>query len=135
MIFPRSFGKTISRRERNKRKHAEEGNKNLNVLHTGFLNDKTTAKHNAKTNRDLITHVLDANSLDILGISEANIWENDEKSQLKVKNYELVTDKLLRKHGRARSMLYIKSSIKYKLRDDLMSEEFPEIWLELPGKR
>ena len=82
----------------------------------------------------MISEVINENKLDVLGISEANLWREDDFSQIKVKNYEVVNDKLLTKHGRARSMMYVRSNLKYKIRTDLMHDDTPEVWLELPGK-
>ena len=69
------LGHIITRKTRNKVKHAEEGNKNQHstALKAGWLNDKTAAKQNLSSNRDLLEKVLHENELDINGISEENV--------------------------------------------------------------
>ena len=123
------LGMIISRRERNKRRHSLEGNKNR--LSFAWINDKRSATQNASSNKDHIEKLLDDNSFDILGISESNVFKKDDLKLLKIKNYNLINDKLLNSWGRARSSVYISDKIRYKVRLDLMTDEFPEVWLQI----
>ena len=72
----------------------------------GWPNDKTSANQNATTNRDLLIQVIKEHNLDILGVSEANVLKETDQARVKIKGFQLVCDKLLATHGRARSMVY-----------------------------
>ena len=127
--------KNTTRKQLNKLKHATEGNKSKSnlKLRIGYWNNKSSAGQKAVSLRDKLCMVLKENEIDILGVSESNIFSEDNKADTKIKGYETINDKLLSKYGRARSTTYIKSKLKYKVRSDLMDEEVPEVWIELEG--
>ena len=70
-----------------------------------FGNDKSGAQEKATSLRDKLSLIIEEQDLDMIGISEANIWKSDESSMLKIKGFDLITDKLLMTHGRARSAI------------------------------
>ena len=114
-------------------KHSEEGNKKNCKIRLSWWNDKSSQNQRASVNKDRLSVILEEKKIDVLGISEANVFGDDDISDVKIKGFDIVTDKLLSKFGRARSATYIKNNIKYKIRDDLMDQDYPEIWLELDG--
>ena len=71
--------------------------------------------------------------MNIIGIPEANLWLEDDSSSYKIKGYEIVPDKLFISHGRARAALYVKNSLRFSIRRDLMSDDFPDVWIEVQG--
>ena len=76
---------------------------------------------------------MNSKKLDIICISEANVMKGDDMGDVGITGFNLVTDKLLTKYGRARSAIYLKEDLKYHVRADLMDEEEPEIWIEIHG--
>ena len=122
----------ISRKKNNKKKHSEEGNRRNKGMTMGWWNNKAAQGHLGRNTQDKVATILKKYKLDLLGLSESNILQDDETSELKIKGYNLVNDKLI-KFGRARSSLYIKENIDYQIRDDLMDEETAEVWLEIIG--
>ena len=110
-----------TRKERNKIQHSLEGNKrNQKNIHIAWLNDKVAAKQKAITVRGNLELLLIRKNLDIAGISEANIWKEDEPADYKIKGFDIVSDKLFSTSGRARTALYINNKIKYDIRENLM---------------
>ena len=69
----------------------------------------------------------------IIGISEANIERDYEKSEQKISGYDMVTNKLMKTWGQARSAMFVKSSLKYKVRFDLMGKNCTEVWIYIGG--
>ena len=123
----------LCRKDNNKKKHSEEGNKKNMSINFGWWNNKTAQGQLGRNTKDSIAMVLDKYKLDVLGISESNILNSDEPSQLKIKGYTLINDKLL-KYGRSRCSAYIKDKFRYKIREDIMDEDTSEVWVEILSK-
>ena len=74
----------------------------------------------------------------ILGISEANLFKNHCIANCRLEDYELITCNTMNNHslGVSRVVVYKHTSVVAKVREDLMSDEFSSIWLEVgfPGK-
>ena len=51
----------------------------------------------------------------------------------KIKGFEIVPERLFKTFVRARSALHVPSSLKFKVREDLMSDDFPDVWIETSG--
>ena len=75
----------------------------------------------------------------ILGISEANLHNHQRKENCDIEDYSLITCKTIDNPNLlvSRVVVYKHSSLVAKLREDLMSEWFSSIWLEVgfPGKK
>ena len=75
----------------------------------------------------------------LLGISEANFHKNHCLDNCKIEGYELITSKTLNNMNLqvSRVVVYKHTSLVAKVREDLMSDKFSSIWLEVgfPGRR
>ena len=73
----------------------------------------------------------------ILGISEANLHQSVDLSLVALPGYSLYTAKTLSnpRIGCSRVVVYLQEGVTAKLREDLMSDQFSSIWIEvnLPG--
>ena len=71
----------------------------------------------------------------VMGIAEANIGKHDRKEEITIKGYNIVIDKGRNKTGgMSRTAIMIRKDLSFKIREDLMSEDFPETWIELGEK-
>ena len=77
-----------------------------------WWNDKGCATTRATTVRDKFMLLLEERNLDILCISEANVWADDHPFTLNIKGYDIINDKLLKAFGRSRSAIYVRKQIK-----------------------
>ena len=67
----------------------------------------------------------------ILGISESNLFQNQDLSKVKIKNYDLITADTMKnpKINVSRVVIYKHVSTSAKIRHDLMDPTFSSIWL------
>ena len=121
----------ISRKKRNKVKHAENGNRKNKNIKCAFWNDKMSAMQKGSSVRDKISATLSTRCLSLLGVSEANLLKDDPEGSVNIKGYDLIPDNLLKAAGRARSAIYVSNKILYKVRHDLMDPETSEVWVEI----
>ena len=74
----------------------------------------------------------------LLGISEANLHKDHCLDNCKIENYDLITSKTMdnRNLNISRVVVYKHTSLVAKIREDLMSDKFSSIWLEVgfPGR-
>ena len=74
----------------------------------------------------------------LLGISEANLHKDHCLDNCKIENYDLITSKTMdnRNLNISRVVVYKHTSLVAKVREDLMSDKFSSIWLEVgfPGR-
>ena len=73
------------------------------------------------------------NNLAVLGISEANFGKDDDPKNVEIQGYNLVWDLGHENQERknARSVIYIRKDLGFKVRWDLMNMNVPEVWLEI----
>ena len=75
----------------------------------------------------------------LLGISESNLQRSHDIADVQLQDYDLITSKTMENDHLqvSRVVCYMHNSLIGKVREDLMSDEFSSIWLEigLPGKR
>ena len=75
----------------------------------------------------------------LLGISESNLKRVHDIQDVQLQDYDLIVSKTLENDQLqvSRIVCYKHQSLVGKVREDLMSDEFSSIWLEigLPGKR
>ena len=67
----------------------------------------------------------------MFGLWEVNVDKEDPWGSHVIKGYDLISDKILDNSGRARFIILINSNIKYITRQDLMSPDTPEVWVEI----
>ena len=69
----------------------------------------------------------------IFGISEANLSRNTDLDKVQLKGYKLLTAKTLQnpKIEMSRVVVYLSENLVGNLREDLMSDNFSSIWVEL----
>ena len=127
--------KKTERKKRNKSIHSLNGNRKKSSIKIAFWNDKLSQSHKARSTRDNVSLILKEKDIDIICISEANIMKDDEPSEININGFDLLTDNLLQGFGRARSAMYIKNNLKYKMRKDLMNKNEPEVWIEVKGSK
>ena len=74
---------------------------------------------------------------DILGVLEANFKGQNDKVDVEIEGYTIVWDNGREDNQRknSRTVAYIRNGIHFKLRNDLMPSDSPEIWLELGENR
>ena len=130
-----SLNKKTVRKRRNKLIHSLNGNRKLSSLKFAFWNDKISYSHRASSTRDNLSLILKEKNIEIICISEANIMKDDEAAEVNITGFDLLSDNLLRRFGRARSSIYVRDNIKYKMRNDLMSNDEPEVWIEIEGSK
>ena len=86
-----------------------------------------------------IEQVVSENHPHLLGISEANLKREHDLDNVQLQDYDLITSKTMENDQLqvSRVVCYMHQSLVGKVRNDLMSDEFSSIWLELglPGKR
>ena len=74
----------------------------------------------------------------LLGISEANLYKQHGLDNCKISDYELITSKTMDNENLqvSRVVVYKHISLVGKLREDLMSDRFSSIWMEVgfPGR-
>ena len=75
----------------------------------------------------------------LLGISEANLHKNHCIDNCKIQDYDLITCKTMDNENLqiSRVVVYKHTSLVAKVREDLMSDQFSSIWLEVgfPGRK
>ena len=80
-----------------------------------------------------IEQLMKTNNFAILGISEANLFKENDIQDVQISGYSLYYDKgqncPIRRNSRC--VLFIRNDLKCKLREDLMEENIPEIWVEV----
>ena len=85
-----------------------------------------------------IENVISDHHPHLLGISEANLHRDHNVDNCNIEDYDLITCKTLDNINlkTSRVVVYKHTSIVAKIRDDLMSDKFSSIWLEVgfPGK-
>ena len=106
----------------NKTNHAKNGNnKQIKFLSWNKANSKMIYR------MDTIRHITEKFTPDIFSLQETNISTADDLKDYQMENYDLLIDKMHKKHGLARTSIYISQKIKYLRRDDLESDSEPMI--------
>ena len=92
-----------------------------------------------KNKMDEIMSLIDQHRPHILGLSEANFHNNEDRSAVKIPEYELITCPTINNPNIkvSRVVVYVHNSVVIKPRPDLMNDQVSAIWLEvgLPHKR
>ena len=88
--------------------------------------------------RDDIETLISDHHPHLLGISEANLYKDHRLENCKIDGYELITSKTMDNVNLriSRVVVYKHTSVVAKVREDLMSDQFSSVWLEVgfPGK-
>lgn len=71
----------------------------------------------------------------VFGISEANLDSGEGYKEVEIEGYDLIFTKMMSEPTMKYSRLvtYIKKSLEYKIREDLMSKHCSTVWLEIRG--
>ena len=84
-----------------------------------------------KTNE--IEILLKSNNFGVLGIVEANFFKENEEKDVQISGYRIFWDKgrddATRRNSRC--IVYVRNDLSTKVRQDLMKNDFPEIWIEI----
>ena len=86
-----------------------------------------------------IEHVIKSNNFGIFGVIEANFFKENDIKSIEIKGFSVFWDKGRDNVSRqnARCIVYVRDDLSCKLKENLMDEKIPEIWLEVgePRKR
>ena len=77
-----------------------------------------------------ITEILEENKIHVLGLQEIDLIL-DNKCAPQIKGFDTVLQSTASLKSKIRVILFIKEDIRYKVRTDLMSPNFPSIWIEV----
>ena len=129
--FPR-----LSRKKRNQLARAITGNRSNRGIKLAHWNAGSAHLHNKM---DDLEQVVADHHPHVLGISEANFKQGHSLDDVQIQEYDLVLSKTIGNDrlGVSRVVCYKHQSMVGKVREDLMSDQFSSIWLELglPGKK
>ena len=118
----------LSNKDRNARIKSYNGNRMnlINIAHWNAGNSKW------ETKRIEIEALVLQKQPDLLFVSEANLWDNLDSSQIDIPGYNLHYPRaMMSKHNYARIVLLAKSELDIKIEDNLMHEDISAIWLSL----
>ena len=120
----------LSRKERNSLARSITGNRQNRGVKLVHWNAGSAHLHNKMHD---IEKVISDYHPHVIGISESNLRMDHDLQDVQLQEYELVTSKTLENPelNISRVVCYKHQSIVGKVRDDLMSDEFSSIWLEL----
>ena len=126
----------MSNKEKNKLSRAITGNRQNKGIKLAHWN--AGSAHLANKMGE-IEQLVSTNSPHILGISEANFKRFHDIEDVQLPEYDLILSKTMANDQLqvSRVVCYMHQSLVGKVREDLMSDQFSSIWLEigLPGKR
>ena len=86
-----------------------------------------------------IENLIKTNNFGVFGVTEANFFREDDIKDVEISGYSFFWDKgrenAIRKNSRC--CLYVRNDLNCKIREDLMKDTTPEIWMEIgePRKR
>ena len=114
------------------RKHQSSNGEGIKI---GCWN-KGGALQPLKEKRNEIENILKSYNFGVLGITEANFFKEDSIEDVEIVGYKFFCDKGRSNAVRnnSRCAVYVREDLSFKLREDLMRESIPEIWIEI-GKR
>ena len=126
----------LSSKERNKLARAITGNRANRGIKIAHWNMGSAHLHNKMLELEQVVSDVHPH---VLGISEANFKVGHDLDNVQIQDYDLILSKTINNDQLqvSRVVCYKHQSMVGKVRDDLMSDEFSSIWLELglPGKK
>ena len=75
-------------KKKKQNKHIEEGYRTTK-LRLSFWNDKQSHNEKAISVRDRLGAILSHRDIDLMGITEANVFKDDDSSEVKIKGYNI----------------------------------------------
>ena len=80
-----------------------------------------------------IEEMVKSNNFGVFGVVEANLFKESNHEDVTIDGYSLLWDlgRENRKRNNSRCVLYIRNDLSYKIRNDLMEMDIPEIWVEV----
>ena len=120
----------MSRKKRNKLARATTGNRCNRGIKLAHWNAGSAHLHNKMDELEQVVSNLHPH---VLGISEANFKRGHSLEDVQIHDYDLILSKTLQNDilGVSRVVCYMHQSMVGKVRNDLMSDSFSSIWLEL----
>ena len=106
------------------------------TLKLGAWNCAEAANQNFEKVVNKVATVIEELELDIIGLSEANVYPNTIMEGLKIPGYNMEVGRGIEKEvgANARVLMYISEELDYKRRSDLEEEStIPAIWVEVGG--
>ena len=126
----------LTSKQRNKQVKAVTGNRANRGIKIAHWNMGSAHLHNKMLE---VEHVVSEHHPHVLGISEANFKRGHDLDNVQLEDYDLILSKTFDNDQLqvSRVACYKHHSMVGQVRNDLMSDEFSSIWLELglPGKR
>lgn len=120
----------LSSKERNKLARAITGNRANRGIKIAHWNMGSAHLHNKMLELEQVVSDVHPH---VLGISEANFKVGHDLDNVQIQDYDLILSKTINNDQLqvSRVVCYKHQSMVGKVRDDLMSDEFSSIWLEL----
>ena len=135
-LSPSSSSFWLSRKELNSLAKAITGNRQNRGLKLAHWNAGSAHLYNKMQD---IEKVISDYHPHVLGISESNLKKDHDLQDVQLEEYEIITSKTLNNEqlNISRIVCYKHQSVVGKVRNDLMSDQFSSIWLELglPNKK
>ena len=124
---PPHYQWSLAARIRNNLKRSTNGNihSNVNIIHWNSGNKKWVNKRNE------ISQILMDLKPDIMFVSEANIFVEDQDHEICIPGYELLTSNSLETLGYTRMAALIKDKINVEIQTQWMCQNVASIWLKL----
>ena len=120
----------LSNKARNKLVRARNGNRQGRGIRIAHWNAGSAHLRNKMNEIEL---AISEHNPHILGISEANFWKEHDVEDVQIHEYELIVSKPIENDHLqvSRVVCYLHNSLVGSVREDLMSDEFSSIWLEI----
>ena len=79
-----------------------------------------------------IEELMKSNNFSIFGVVEANLFNENSIEDVSISGYSIIWDLGKENNHRrnARCVLFIRNDISFKVRNDLMDSNVPEVWVE-----
>ena len=126
----------LSSKKKNKLARSTNGNRQNRGMKLAHWN---AGSAHLKNKMHEIEQVVSENHPHLLGISEANFKRGHDVEEVQLDDYDLILSKTIENDQLqvSRVVCYKHQSLVGKVREDLMSDQFSSIWLEigLPGKK
>ena len=116
---------SITGKERNKIQKIINGNGTLNVGHWN-----AGSKHWNRKRIDIEVLLLET-SLDLLFVSEANLFESTPEWEREVEGYKIILPPSMKSDGYARMVLLYKEGINVNLLHEFMENDLAAIWVRI----
>ena len=108
--------------------------KNGNILRDIKISHWNAGSKYWKNKIEEIQYLLDTNNREILLVSEANVYKNDEEHEIVIPGYYMVTTKGLNELGHSRLVAMVKDGIHIETMDKWMDSKISSIWFKISSR-